>query len=134
MRIFYFAPDFKIAEMVGKTFPKVNKIDDDMLEFISENGDRYVFHHHQDCCESVVIEDIVGDLSDLEGTPILEAEETGGESELDDYGTHTWTFYKFGTIKGHVNVRWHGESNGYYSESVDLSLIKADEVSEQGLP
>ena len=32
-------------------------------------------------------------------------------------------WYKFGTIKGYVTVRWYGESNGYYSEEVNFERV-----------
>lgn len=109
-------------EMQGKVFTKVYD-DDDRLVFENDQ-ERYIFYHSQDCCESVYIESISGDLDDLVGVPLLlseevsNVEEPGPLSEWTD--SYTWTFYKFGTIKGYVDVRWYGSSNGYYSESVNL--------------
>ena len=119
----------KIEDMVGKVFTSVKNVDGTELVFENDT-ERYVFFHSQDCCEHVRIEDIVGDLSDLEGVELLKAEETHNlfdmiksiDQELDESGT--WTFYKFATRKGYVDVRWLGESNGYYSESVDLGYEK----------
>lgn len=115
----------KIEDMIGKVFTSVKNVDDESLVFENDT-ERYVFYHSQDCCESVQIEDVTGDLSDLEGVPLLRAEESTNlfdiikniEKEFEESGT--WTFYKFATRKGYVDVRWLGESNGYYSESVDL--------------
>jgi hypothetical protein len=116
----------KIADMVGKVFTSVTETGDTM---VFENAtDRYVFFHGQDCCESVSINDVVGDLSDLVGEPLLIADEVSGETPMDfnerDHESVTWTFYKFATRKGYVDVRWLGESNGYYSESVNLGHEK----------
>ena len=111
-----------IENMIGKVFTSVTQ-DGETMTFANDK-ERFTFFHYQDCCESVYIESVVGDLSDLEGEPLLIAEEVSGEipeAKEDEYiDSRTWTFYKFATRKGYVDVRWLGESNGYYSESVDL--------------
>ena len=111
-----------INDMVGKVFTSVTQDGTEMV--FANDTEKFKFLHWQDCCESVYIESIVGELSDLEGEPLLIAEEVSGEIPVDDEDGYrdvgTWTFYKFATRKGYVDVRWLGESNGYYSESVDL--------------
>lgn len=111
-----------IKDMVGKVFTSVISTPNGSELIFKNEKEVFTFLHWQDCCESVYIESIVGDLSDLEGEPLLIAEEVSGETPPSDdgYMSQTWTFYKFATRKGYVDVRWLGESNGYYSESVDL--------------
>lgn len=113
------------SELVGKTITEINNIDDRELIFTTDNDDQYKMYHFQDCCESVYIEDIVGDLDDLLNTPILEARvDQPDEEPLSPYEeSYTWTFYNIRTIKGSVTIRWYGSSNGYYSESVDFDKI-----------
>ena len=114
-----------MAQMLGKTFVQVTgSVGDGEMLFETAQGERFMFAHQQDCCESVDINDIVGDLQDLCGSPMLLAEQVQGETPVDFeeeyHESVTWTFYKFATRKGYVDVRWLGESNGYYSEGVDL--------------
>lgn len=121
--------EHKVSELIGKTLQSVTQTSDDRIIFRTDEGDEYTLGHHQDCCESVSIESVIGDLDDLIGTPILLAEEaTSGENptgvEKEYPGSFTWTFYKFATIKGYVDIRWYGESNGWYSESVDFDKKK----------
>jgi hypothetical protein len=117
-----------LALMKGKTFVKVEGS-------VGSGEMRFLFGHYQDCCESVDINDIVGDLQDLVGEPLLIAEEVSGATEPDEehYESYTYTFYKFATRKGYVDVRWLGESNGYYSESVDL-FVEGVTVAETPQP
>ncbi|WP_220152055.1 DUF7448 domain-containing protein [Klebsiella michiganensis] len=114
-----------INEMLGKVFVSAEKNDDGTeLKFLEKNWfDSFTFYHVDDCCESVWIEDIEGELSDLEDSPLLEAEVVSNREETNS-GSRTLTFFKFGTAKGHVVVRWCGESNGYYSESVSLKITR----------
>lgn len=112
-----------INEMLGKIFYSVEKNSEGNELIFRMNGWESVFKffHEQDCCESVWIEDIAGELTDLEGVPITEAEVVTNKDSCHDE-SRTWTFFKFGTEKGCVTVRWCGESNGYYSESVSLEI------------
>lgn len=117
-----------VSELIGKTLSSVtvNEAKDEIL-FMTTDGESYKLLHYDDCCECVSIEDISGDLDDLVGAPILIAEENSNRDDLPGAtkpsDSFTWTFYKFATVKGYVDIRWLGESNGYYSESVDFVKV-----------
>lgn len=113
----------KFEDLKGKTLIAIaGGQGDDTMNFETAEGETYRLYHSQDCCESVRLEEVVGDLTDLLGSPILEAEEVSsdGAPAPENHDSYTWTFYKLGTIKGGVTLRWLGKSNGYYSESVQF--------------
>ncbi len=117
----------ELKDLVGKTFTEVKQVEDE-IHFIGEESFRLA--HEQGCCESVNVEDIVGDLSDLENTPILVADDCNNngfdESQPRDKekgysdDSFTWTFFRISTIKGTVVIRFYGTSNGYYSETASI--------------
>jgi hypothetical protein len=122
-----------INQLLGKTLSSVVVADDkEEIIFTTTENERYRMFHCQDCCENVSIEDINGNLEDLIGQPILLAEETSSRDEAFDLersrnaDSFTWTFYKLATTKGYVDIRWFGESNGCYSESVEVYKITLD--------
>ena len=135
-----------IEQLLGKTLTAVvkNEANDEIIITV-DDGTEYKMYHRQDCCEGVSIDDINGDLNDLVGSPILVAEENSssehtpeqlaekekkkleeGDNYYDYEYSFTWTFYKLATIKGYVDIRWYGSSNGYYSESVDLVKVGSE--------
>lgn len=90
----------------------------DKVTFKTDGGN-FVMYHSQDCCESVSISDLCGDVMDLIDAKVLSASEDGRDATEDEASeSGTWTFYNIQTDKGHVQIRWLGVSNGYYSESV----------------
>jgi hypothetical protein len=108
--------------MVGQTFTEVYMTQDNSEIFFKNDTVTYMMYHQQDCCESVSVEDIVGTLDMLIDTPILKAYSSGDSGDSGDsyFSSFTYTFYHIATIKGYVTIRWYGESNGYYSEEVDI--------------
>lgn len=102
----------------GETLISVKLLGDEVIFRTATKS--YRMFHYQECCEDVRMESVVGDLNDLVGVPLLCAEEAHHQAETTAVDSTTWTFYKFATIKGFVDIRWVGSSNGYYSESVSL--------------
>ena len=140
------------ADLLGRTFVSVERLpshavefphrwndDDDhrtqtfdstdTIVFTEADGSRFVMGYEQDCCASCEIVDLNGDPGDLVGVPIVLADESSSEPDgwkPDEYDeSYTWTFYRLATCKGHVDIRWFGSSNGYYSESVSLYRVAA---------
>lgn len=121
--------------MQGIVFNKVEKITspygEDELVFATDAGYKVIFYHGQECCERVNIEDVCGDLNDLVGVPLMVANQSSRHEEDESgFESITWTFYTFRTVKGTVDVRWFGGSNGYYSERVSVRIVHPEWVNE----
>lgn len=105
-----------------------------------EDGRKFRLNHTKECCEHVVVEEVIldGEPDDFIGALIVHAdmvtsEDMGAEYEVPEWSPQespfftsesaTWTFYRIMTTKGEIVLRWKGESNGYYSEAVDATGI-----------
>lgn len=111
------------AKLIGKTFASVDVVGrNEILRFTTVGGFVLEMRYEPDCCADCRVEEISGELSDLVGSPIVFAEEVSNQSDV-EHGSNTWTFYKIGTTKGTVTIRWFGESNGYYSESPGVYAV-----------
>jgi len=127
----YWGKEVKIKDLVGKTIKEVKGLEkgSEEVRIFTECGQEYMFYHLQDCCESVELNDFDGDAEDLTGALIVSAEEVENSDvdeckKPDEYSeSWTWTFYKIETNKGGIWMRWLGESNGWYSEEVDLVWV-----------
>lgn len=121
-----------ISELNGRQIIAVQGAEkgSERVKIYCKDGSQWEMAHDQDCCESVMIEDAVGDPDDLIGT-VIDAREDVGETDPDGYtpnfsrDSYTWTFYIIQTDKGAVTFRWLGESPGYYSEGVDFKMVRA---------
>lgn len=120
----------RLNRMVGETIESVsgNRQDD---EFVvrTTSGLVFTFYHNQDCCEEVYLEEIIGDIDDLVGHTVVMAEETSNDDLIAGTSCYqgesfTWTYYRMATEKGLVVLRFFGSSNGYYSESVTVSVTQ----------
>ena len=114
--------------LIGKTLTAI-KIDDKYVAwilFVVSEDEKYLLHNDEADCNDVqvTIDDINGDINDLVGSPLTMAESVSNEAfEKTQDAEGTWTFYRFATIKGYVDIRWFGTSNGYYSETVTLERL-----------
>lgn len=128
----------QFSDILGNVVIHYTRSDEELLLYFSDST--YLsMSHVQDCCETVYLDDVVGNLDSLLFKPILRAEfKSESARDGDDLPTNplckipeylescTWSFYTLATVRGYVDLRWIGESNGYYSESVDLHFTTYD--------
>ena len=109
------------------------------VEFQTSSGRKFSMSHWQDCCENVEITEVIGNADDLIGQEILLAEKVTHENKNPEgvkapeyQDCFEWTFYKLRTMDADVTIRWHGDSNGYYSTSVDFEELDSAKGNTDG--
>lgn len=126
-----------VSDLIGKTLFHIERSKDHKDEVLTFYGHGFAYkmfsseNNHGNDVE-VIIDDIIGDLDDLINSPILVAELVTSQHDdpnpllppkKDNRGSWVWSFYKFATAKGYVDIKWWGTSNGYYSERVCFMRI-----------
>jgi hypothetical protein len=114
---------------IGKTISRIETINYggkgrqvERVDFFMNDGKKRSMFHPQQCCETVGLEDICGDLDDLLHTPIIIAEKRSNIHLAND----GFVFYEFATIKGSVTMRWYGSHSGYYGIDVIIEEVLED--------
>lgn len=114
-----------LHDIMGKTLRKI-EVNEYDIKFHTTDAETFIMYHDQDCCESVGLVDIIGDIEDLVGSPIVLAENRTSEITVpegfENY-LQMWTFYEFATNQGSVTLRWFGSSNGYYGIGVSFHKV-----------
>ena len=76
------------------------------------------------CDACIRIDQINGEVSKHIGATILKLDEKIVEDVASTNEPATAIFYTLQTSKGYLDWRWSGESDGWYSETVNCKLIK----------
>jgi hypothetical protein len=114
-------------------------VQDDRVHLSTHDGKRFRsfdLYHSQDCCESVRLFDVQGDPTTLQLTTLEVKETIVGWNDGTDKPSSwpsdipppsesgTVTLFEIKGTRGSrevvVTLRWLGQSNGYYSESVSF--------------
>lgn len=134
----YRLEDRTIEDLVGETLAYVDTDEHgEEIRLTTQSGKVFTIYHSQDCCEYVRIVDTEGNWRDLIGKVIEDISVIEESGCIDDGGVRpayanddSWTTTDLVFLVDGATVisRWVGESNGYYSESVDVAeLIPREE-------
>lgn len=100
-----------VAALMAKTITEITGLEkgSERVTFTCSDGSEFVMYHLQDCCENVSVEDITGNVADLIGSPVTMADESTSKENPEGYvpeyqDSFTWSFYKFATVKGYVDI------------------------------
>lgn len=126
------------SEFSGKTIQEIRgcKKHSDEVTIIFTDGSCLKFYHRQDCCETILLEDYDITPEWLIDSKIISVEERisrsgEGIKPLNNWAeSYTWSFYAIKTSSSTMVLRWYGESNGWYSETVDIDYLYYNEKGE----
>lgn len=105
----------------------VDKTSDEIL-ITTESGRQILIYHAQECCEVVGIRSVSPDYTNAVKEIILSLNTTEMQFDSAESDSQTITVVELKTTGCTVVSVWFGESNGYYSESVDIAeIIKTNE-------
>jgi len=109
----------------GKVIEVVNLDNDSSFVKIRTEQTTLIFVHEQDCCENVFLEDFNFN-GKFVGGELLEIKEKSNKPNKvpSGYDSVTYTFYTLVSTNGFLDLRFFGESNGYYSEGVSMFDIR----------
>jgi|688.fasta_scaffold731777_1 hypothetical protein len=112
-----------IEALIGKTVESLNiTVGEERATIVVDGGIVAEWFYLQDCCATCTISQVDGDPESLIGGVIHAAYITRSTGDT-SYGTETWTFIHVRATTGDVCFRFHGESNGYYSEDINCRII-----------
>jgi hypothetical protein len=117
--------DVEQLDLVNETLTHIDVAKDEVL-LTTKSGRQIRLYHSQDCCESVLLEDIEGNIFSLIGAALTRCEtqiEKDQPPKPEWNSSWTRTKFIFSTDSDTVILKWIGESNGYYSESVDIQEV-----------
>jgi hypothetical protein len=102
------------STLKGQTITKITS-DFESVTFKTV-GKTYKLEHFQDCCESVRLKNVIGDIKDILNVPITLAEEDNPSNpdwHLDHYDdSHTWSVFILEAAGKRVEFWFLRESNG----------------------
>ena len=110
-------------DLVGETLTHID-IDPENNEILltTKSDKKIIIKHDQNCCESVKLVYYSPNWKKLIGKVIVDTSENA-VSSMNGYDSRTDTDLTFSVDDATVITKWVGESNGYYSETVDIHDI-----------
>ena len=116
-------------DLIGQTITEISApIGDAFIQIRTTQGGIRALHQ-TDCCESIDLMRVDGDVDTLIGGVVTVAEDDTGCVPPDwagkDYEGEsvTWTKLTLGTSTASVHFWVRGASNGFYSETLEFELI-----------
>jgi hypothetical protein len=114
----------KFDVLVGEVLDAVDiDREKDQIFLTTRSGRQFLIYHEQKCCETVEISGQDGSFDKLIGKPIVEARDNAVDTSEEAADSQTTTTLVFRVDDHTVISRWVGDSNGYYSESVDIAEL-----------